>query len=404
MSHLFNRLSIIIFNLGLIILPSVHHPQILNGYEVPKIWFFQKWVEVLVILTLLKIIFCKPTFSFKKILIPTLLILLYFTWNLITTLTGLDPQTSFFGEFWRGQGLLQLSHYALLALIMPLILTGFSIRLLKISIITASFSTSVFLLTSLVAKSLLDWPLVTYLGRPVGSFGNPNFLAGFLVISLPWVFFLKNLSLKLLIIFLLLASIFFTGSRGAWLSLIGTVAILFTIFLIKKRQIIPLIILLLTSSVFIAYNLYAFLPELRGTMTNRPCQFINGCENLTGSRERIYVRGVLAFLERPLTGYGLENYERAVRRIDYPFKIPQELEERTDKAHNEILEILLSSGLIGLGLWVLLITWTIRAFWPNKILLASLLIFLLKAQTNVTSTSEYVLFWILVGLAMKIKS
>jgi hypothetical protein len=82
---------------------------------------------------------------------------------------------------------------------------------------------------------------------------------------------------------------------------------------------------------------------------------------------------------------------------------------RVDKAHNEFLEILVASGVIGLGLYALIIGWSLRSICKKmedpkesswwKAVALSLIIFVLRSQVNPVSVSEQALFWLFIGLA-----
>ncbi len=360
-----SRLSRVVFFTGIITLPFLHFPGQVNGFEGPKIFWFQRWVELLVVLYVL----AKPKGKFPYLLLA------YFFWNLVTSYFGIDFKTSFYGLFWRGQGLWLLAHYLALALVVPAIFSG---RAVAVSAgLVAGYE-----IWTLVAKSLFDWPVFLYLGRPVGSFSQPDFLAGFLAICLPFVFYVREWWRWGLVV-LISAGIFLTGSKGAVLAVAGAVVILGLVRYRKKVLGIILAAGVMVSAVYWFFNI---------PLTS----------NETISRQRIYGRGLLAVTQRPILGYGLENYELAVAGIDYPFKIRPEYDAVVDKAHNETLEILVSSGIVGLGIWLVIVFGTLRRFVKKRqyVFLVALLVFLIKAQTNVVSTMEYALFWILVGLGL----
>lgn len=176
---------------------------------------------------------------------------------------------------------------------------------------------------------------------------------------LPLIFMIKKKAWWLVLVPIFLLAIYFSGSRGAWLA-IGFVGVG---YLIGGRA--KIIVLLGVLGVYVSL------------MANRPCPYVDGCQNVTASRERIYGRGVLAFLKRPIFGYGLENYEKAVTGIDYPFKIDRQFEVRVDKAHNEVLENLLAGGIPALVLWAAIIVLASRSYLRQKnyLFLAALLVF-----------------------------
>jgi hypothetical protein len=77
-----------------------------------------------------------------------------------------------------------------------------------------------------------------------------------------------------------------------------------------------------------------------------------------------------------------------------------------DKAHSNLLEILVTTGLVGFVIYLLLIVKTVNNLAMNKevfskILLLSLVLYIFHSQTNVISISEEVVFWLIIGVASK---
>ncbi len=256
--------------------------------------------------------------------------------------------------------MMMLAHYMALAFITPRILEPKDYSQLGKVLVLAAILSSGYLFVGLLAKQFFDWPVFLYLGRPVGSFGNPNYLAGFLVVTLPFVWYFRS-KLPLLAI---LPAVILTWSRGAIVALI-----LVAVLALRKKILAGLIIVLVIFWLW-----------------KNPGQ-------ASGWRPEIYYQAIAAARQRPLTGYGLENFELVMGPTTYGV---------IDKTHNEILEVLVSSGAVGLSLWLAIVAVSLKNFWQTKNypFFFALVIFLLKAQTNVVSTTEYALFWLLVGLAL----
>jgi O-antigen ligase len=247
----------------------------------------------------------------------------------------------------------------------------------------------VVMLGPFLGKMILDTPIYLYLGRPVGSFGNPNFLAGFVVTAIPFLWYLKKWWKRGLALTIIGSTLVLTRSRGA-VAAVLTVAfggVLFKLTGAKKFVIATAVILLVLG-----------LAVLRFSVWKVPTKE----NNWPQSRQRIFGRAVLAFYKRPIIGYGLENYELAVKDINYPQPLTETGEVWVDKAHNEILEILVGSGLVGLVLWFGIVILTVRSFYRTQIYppLLAFLILIVRMQGNVVSTMEYGLFWTIVGLGL----
>ena len=120
------------------------------------------------------------------------------------------------------------------------------------------------------------------------------------------------------------------------------------------------------------------------------------------SRQRIYVRGVIALFKSPIVGYGLENYDLAVKGIDYPVKVAPENEVNVDKPHNQLLEVGLAGGFVALGIWTLIVIMSSYSLFLSGeyLYLSSFFILILRSQTNPLSSVEHLVFWFLVGIGL----
>lgn len=215
--------------------------------------------------------------------------------------------------------------------------------------------------------------------RPFATFGNPNFFAGYIVVSLP-VFFSMFLTerkeRKLLYglgILLLLLNLYFTATRGAWAGFIISsliFALLYSkqagwewrqkLWRTKLRFLIPLILILLLH-----FGLISTSQRYKKAMeasANRVHQI------LTRRTERLLIwRDTLVMgLNNPL-GVGIGAFH-----IYFPRYASQKLlkilpQDRfiVNYAHNEFLEIWSETGLIGIGIFL----WTIFAFFAQGRLL-----------------------------------
>lgn len=381
----FRWLSRSIFFTGLIFTSVINFPSLINGYEGPKVFWFQRWVEILCLLAIGKVFYTKNKPKTSLVLIS--LLLTFFLWNYVTSYLGADFYTSFYGLPWRGQGLITLAHYLALATVLPIIFTRKDLSFIGMAIGFAGVIMGIVMLGPFLGKMIFDTPIYLYLGRPVGSFGNPNFLGGFEAVTLPFIWYFEGWWRRGLALVITGATLLLTRSKGAILGvlIVGLGWGLFKLVGGKK-----LMVILTTSILIVGVAVLGFSLWRVPTKEN----------NWPQSRQRIFGRAVLAFYKRPITGYGLENYEPAVKDINYPQTLTETGEVHVDKAHNEVLEILVSSGLVGFGIWIGVVTLTTRSLYRAKVYLPLLafLVLVIRMQGNVVSTMEYGLFWILVGL------
>ena len=147
----------------------------------------------------------------------------------------------------------------------------------------------------------------------------------------------------ILAIFPLSIFAFLTGSRKAFLLLI--LGILFISILVIKRRIILKVILLALLTVIlylIVINVEIFY-NILGVRIESLVQTITGDIGDSSSRDRVYLmqEGVRLFGDRPLFGYGLDNF-----RYLNPLGL---------YAHNNYIEIAVNQGLVGLVIYYSLI-------------------------------------------------
>ena len=124
------------------------------------------------------------------------------------------------------------------------------------------------------------------------------------------------------------------------------------------------------------------------------------------SRTRIFHKLGRAIWQRPVLGWGWANVDTAFESIDWPIAVDDEI--YIDKAHSELLELAVVSGLFGLGIYLLFLSGVYKEVvssskindeWGQTLLLVCLVYFF-HSQTNVVSVSESTVFWISMGLLL----
>lgn len=178
----------------------------------------------------------------------------------------------------------------------------------------------------------LNFPILSYNQRPVGTIGEPNAVAGFLVMGLPII--INFLGQPLIPVLLLIIAVLLTGSKAGTLAVLAELIVL--CFFWKKK--FPLKKSLLTTCL-----LLVVLAGIFGVYLEKE-------ESRFENRWLIWSLGMKAVQERPLLGYGAEGiigaYEKQFRLIDRPLE-----GIIVDRAHNLFLDIALFSGLIGLAVF-----------------------------------------------------
>ena len=208
--------------------------------------------------------------------------------------------------------------------------------------------------------------------RPFATFGNPNFFAGYIVVSLPIffsMFLTERKGWKLLFglgILLLLPNLYFTATRGAWGGFIVSALIFAVLYgkLIglkwhqnfgkgKLRFLIPLLLILILH-----FGLMSTSQKYKKAMETSADKVH---QILVRRTERLLIwRDTLVMgLHNPL-GVGIGAFHIYFPRYASPKLLRILPQDRfiVNYAHNEFLEIWSETGFIGIAIFL----WTIFAF------------------------------------------
>jgi len=343
-----------------------------NIFELSKLSFFKIFVWLLLFLTLTKLIFIKSAIRWLKkyILFPTIFII-----GLgLTILPSINITQSFFGSYDRQAGYLSFLFYFLWFVLLVFNVRTVDNRIfrsggedkiedkIKRIIVVATFSgflVAIYGILQILGIDFLSWPedpLLTK--RTISSFGQPNFLASWLLLVIPLSAYLiyenKKFLLRFLYSFILLIQLvclFFTASRGGLVAL-GLTAILFIfylLFFVKIKSVYKLgagfgllfvLVAGLWSSNYIFPGRFSGLLDLRG--------------GSLAARVNFYQAAADAIVKKPVFGYGLENSgEVFIKYYEPDWGVYGDVSATTDKAHNLVLDIILASGFVGLVLFTI---------------------------------------------------
>lgn len=342
-------------------------------FELNKQVLFRILTLILSLLVFARIVFFnefKMFFSiFKKYcawLTPVIIILV------LSTVLSVDIRNSLYGNYFHRIGLVEYLYFFLLfiSLLFFLVSSGEKrskkINTIIIISLVSSFLVSLYGVIQIFGLDPLVWnEQAVNTGRITSTLGQPNFLASYLLLLIPLsiysivkfksfiarIFFSLTLGLQLV-------ALFFTASRGAWLAFVfvGVFLSLFIIFTksnylknSRKRIVVFLLILIIAVTTLLSNSYFV----------NRVSSLTDTSSGSVALRIMYWQASFDAIKEKPLLGYGLENQRIALHNYySADWGVYSDVGTIPYHAHNIILDIILSIGIVGL-LAMLLLTWII---------------------------------------------
>lgn len=416
--------------LGLGLLPWVFRSTATVSFEVPKVMAVWMWWTILAVMSILRWQFGEPVreafrnlFRQRMFLLAGLLAGTGLILGLVTFAIGeyyaghslfeyATWSRPLYGNYYRADGL-----WTLLVLVtLPLIRLQWGSRSLGKSIV------SVLGLTHLVA-ALLVWGDVCahWLGYPVlrwpdgtfGSvFGQPNFIAGYIVVTAPlsWARFQHALHrcphilsgfVMLLYTFLLFGSLYWCGSKAGLVitTCLGVCYLVCQLVQFTRKKLQHIHVMMFYLSVLLLILLYILTI------------FYQRQEFAPENRWRIDATLATALPQRFWFGWGWANVDAAYA-FGAQFDNILDVDIYLDKAHGTVLESLVTTGVLGAVGYLLFLIWVMRLgaeLWrtrvpENQALALSLASYIVFSQTNVLSISTEVVFWLLWAEAFRRRS
>jgi putative inorganic carbon (HCO3(-)) transporter len=245
----------------------------------------------------------------------------------------------------------------------------FNTVLPKVVVFSSGFGSVLSLLGSLFG---ISWfmvsmaPEATAIKRATGAATDPNMFSLMILFSIPLVvnlLFAATTAKKRLfwgMLFLLeIATIVLTYSRSAALVLC---LLLLSLGIRYRRHLKPRYIGLATTGLLV--GMIAVAVMVPASYWNRHKQVLSSGDTSVQARLSYLAVGRDEFLRNPLLGSGLGTFEIAYAGSKYAFANPYDLsgELARRSAHNAYVEILVGTGLLGLGVFLLIIGLAWRNF------------------------------------------
>ncbi|MDE1875176.1 MAG: O-antigen ligase family protein, partial [Patescibacteria group bacterium] len=291
----------------------------------------------------------------------------------VADIFGVDPWKSFWSNFERMEGYITTIHLLMYFLVVSAVMNAEKIwkRFLEWSV-WSSLAMSAYCLFQLAGVFQINQGGV----RVDGLFGNATYLAIYMVFN---VFFALILIFRDSVVwkrvvygvigFLDLVILYYTATRGSILGLIGGLllaALLIALFDKKERRlrivagsIIGVIAVLVLG--FIAVRNTSFVaksPVLQRFAT------LSFSDSETVARTYIWTMAIKGWEERPILGWGQENFNYIFNKFYDPRMYSQE--QWFDHAHNAVLDWLDNGGVIGLLAYLSLFGAALYLLWKKS--------------------------------------
>lgn len=365
----------------------------------------------------------------------------------VATLFSIDPHLSTWGQLYRYEGLVTIISYIFIYYAaVHFVRRQGEQNLLLGSVLLVSGLVSVYAILQRFGIDFITWDAeMMDVTRSFATFGNPVFLGAYVVLVLPiaiiFAIFFRSVTrdaenssdtiaasygalalirvllriASILLIPLLVAALIFSYTRAAWLGfLVAFIFIgLFSFSEVWKRKkiVAPVVAILVIVVVVFGFMVLRGNVEIERSVIERVRSIAKLSEGSVVSRLVLWNTSLQMIKGRPLLGFGLDTYALAFQQYQ-PANWYKTIKEEAlpDKAHNEMLQIATSAGLLGLMVYLwLLVTFLVkglgalrRARPPNRTLLVGLMAaiigYLIQIQFSFSIISVAPLFWLLLGL------
>lgn len=238
--------------------------------------------------------------------------------------------------------------------------------------------------------------------RPMSTLGHPNFMAGYLVMLLPFVFWFIQNSKKIVIKAILfvvsclfIADIFFSQSRGMWHAMAISCATYLLLNRAAIKRFVPAIVIMVVVAASIVITVPNFVPGVKERL-----QTIVG---LGEARTEYWIAAIRMWKRSPWIGIGTDAYETAFQHQRTARYWEIESRGSPHKAHNDFLNMLATQGIFGAVAWlaVLICAFSLAKKSQNPMrsaIIASLVAFYIEGLSSFTVCATGTLFTFLLAL------
>jgi tetratricopeptide (TPR) repeat protein/O-antigen ligase len=360
----FIELSIIAI---IILVPVVFYTRTNDVFEINKLFIMKLFLLAVCAVWIVgmikdrKILLERTNFDFP--------VLGYAAACLIASIFTKNIYLSFFGVYEDFEGIFTMLFYVLLyyAVVNNVKKTGTVYKLMTAMLI-ATFIISAYGLAQNFGWDFVMWNPETYSKeRFFSTLGNPNFLAAYLVETIPVIFIMffmaKTNKKKLMILTVLLAAItvlFLTKSRAGALSFAITAVIILVYALYDSKK-AENRLFSSNKAWFIMFGVLIvamlFVPKVREALSmiferSKGLVSLNGI-TLT-PRVYIWKSALMMYRDFPVLGTGLDTFQVMFPYYRFPIYWQLEWNGTPEKTHNIFLQVLATQGIFGMSVYLLL--------------------------------------------------
>lgn len=337
-------------------------------FEIDKLVLFRCLTEILLLVYVCRILISGKILLIKNkyFYISTVLILCS---QVIAIIFTDYIHVGIWGSYWRGFGLLTCVHLYVFAFIVFQHIGKSSLKLKKYfyAIAAAGFISSLYGLIQVYGYDFLRWEdlALNIHNRASSTLGQPNYLASYLLLAAPITFYLlisskKNYQRLLFFVFLSFQflALLYTNSMAASLGFIAAIFIFGVGYFFNKNKRVLLafltaILLCLSFLVYANISGKRFSASSSLALVNRFISLTDIYQGSMASRILYYQAAADIIKNKFWIGYGPDSQGYNFYKYYFPeYAIFEDVNRYPDRAHSEILDILITTGILGLAAWI----------------------------------------------------
>jgi O-antigen ligase len=254
---------------------------------------------------------------------------------------------------------------------------------------------------------IFHFDIPTYSGRVVSTFGQPSLFSGYLLFTLPLIISLikqsSSLEKKLLIFAFIINILGIVSSQSRGALLLAGGLLFFWIWSSFKHRLIK-IFMIISLIIVVSMGIFSTVRG-DGILNQEIIKPLTGTRvGEEGQERRVYIWIFITDLiqKKPILGYGLDNLKQvfptALQEMNPKPAFYFTVKDLTvDRAHNYILDLLISGGLLVFFSWMSLL-FLLVANAKNKWELMFLVILFIYLQFQIQSIVHLIFFYTIAGL------